>query len=130
MHSKAAASLSISLAALIFSNFVGIPRPALAANSTPNSNIQGGSIKGKVVADIPDQRKPLDGVVVYLSGERLVNKQIQAVSDGEGNFDFAGLLAGEYVFSVELMGFKEYQQKISLQIDATVEHNILCSPFR
>ena len=56
---------------------------------------QGGTIKGKVVADIPDQRKPLAGVVVYLSGERLANKKLQAVSDREGRFDFVRLIAGD-----------------------------------
>src|SRR5262249_10246435 len=33
--------------------------------------VQGGRITGKVVADIPDQRKALPGVIVTLSGERL-----------------------------------------------------------
>ena len=89
---------------------------------------QGGNIKGKVVADIPDQRKPLAGVVVYLSGERLADRKLQAISDREGRFDFVGLIAGDYLLSVELAGFKKYEQKISVQIEATVEHNILLQP--
>jgi len=120
--------------------------PALAANSTPadsiNSAIQGGNIKGKVVADIPDQRKALGGVFVTLSGEHLANKnladknlagtnlngQIQTVTDFEGRYDFTGIIAGDYVLSVELQGFKRYEQKISVQIEATVEQNILLQP--
>jgi outer membrane receptor protein involved in Fe transport len=90
--------------------------------------VQGGSIKGKVVADIPDQRKPLPGVVVNLSGDRLGDKPLQTVTDPEGQFDFNGLLAGDYVVSVEYSGFKKYEQKISVQIEATVEQNILLQP--
>ena len=48
---------------------------------------QGGRIRGKVVADIPDQRKALPGVVVTLSSDRLVDKKIQSVSDMEGQYD-------------------------------------------
>src|SRR6266498_1892392 len=91
-------------------------------------NIQGGSIRGKVVADIPDQRKILAGVVVYLSGERLANKKIQSVSDDEGQYAFSGLIAGDYVISVELSGFKRYERKLGVQIESTVEQNILLQP--
>jgi hypothetical protein len=87
-----------------------------------------GDIKGKVVADIPDQRKALTGVVVSLSGERLSGKQLQSISDEEGRYDFPRLVAGDYKLSVALAGFKSYEQKISVQIDATVEHNILLKP--
>jgi len=90
---------------------------------------QGGNINGKVVADIPDHRKPLAGVVVSLSGERLAGKKLQSISDGEGRYDFPGLIAGDYVISVELTGFKAYEQKISVQIDAMVEQNILLQPL-
>src|SRR5919206_3093407 len=68
---------------------------------------QGGSIKGKVVADIPDQRKALAGVIVALSGERLSGKKVQSISDEEGRYDFTGLIAGDYQLSVELTGFKK-----------------------
>ncbi|HEU5239035.1 MAG TPA: TonB-dependent receptor, partial [Pyrinomonadaceae bacterium] len=88
---------------------------------------QGGSIKGKVVADIPDQRKALAGVVASLTGERL-GKKLQSISDEEGRYDFPGLIAGEYLVSVELTGFKKYEQKISVQIDATVEQDLLLQP--
>jgi Carboxypeptidase regulatory-like domain len=89
---------------------------------------QGGSIRGKIVADIPDQRKPLPGVVVTLSGDRLGDKNLQSISDAEGQFDFQGLIAGEYVVTVEFSGFKKYEQKLSVQIEASVEHDILLQP--
>src|SRR5687767_7225045 len=89
---------------------------------------QGGSIKGKVVADIPDQRKTLSGVVVFLSGERLRDQKLQTVTDLEGEFTFNGLIAGDYTVSVEFTGFRKYEQKLSIQIDATVEHDILLQP--
>ena len=89
---------------------------------------QGGSIRGKVVADIPDQRRVLPGVVVNLSGERLGERKIQSISDMEGQFVFQGLIAGEYVVAVEFSGFKKYEQRLSVQIDATVEQDILLQP--
>jgi outer membrane receptor protein involved in Fe transport len=89
---------------------------------------QGGSIKGRVVADIPDQRRILMGVVVTLSGERLGERKLQSVTDTEGQFDFQGLIAGDYVVAVEFSGFKKYEQRLSVQIDATVEHDILLQP--
>jgi hypothetical protein len=84
---------------------------------------------GKVVADIPDQRKTLSGVVVRLTNERPGEKELQAVSDQEGKFDFVGLLAGNYVISIDLKGFKKYEQRVSVQIDATVEQNALLQPL-
>src|ERR1041385_4383584 len=89
---------------------------------------QGGSIKGKVVADIPEQRRALSGVVVTLSSERLGEKQLQSVSDMEGQYDFPGLVAGDYTVTVEFSGFKKYEKNLSVQIEATVEHNILLQP--
>ncbi len=89
---------------------------------------QHGSIKGKVVADIPDGRKTLPGVVVTLRGDRLGDKQLQSVTDSEGQFDFNDLVAGDYTVAVEFSGFKKYEQKLSVQIEATVEHNILLQP--
>lgn len=86
-----------------------------------------GSIKGKVVADIPDQRKALPGVIVSLTGDRLAGRK-QSVSNEEGRYEFGSLIAGEYQLAVELNGFKKYEQKISVQIDATVEQDILLQP--
>lgn len=89
---------------------------------------QGGSIRGKVVADIPQQRRVLPGVVVLLSGERLGEKKLELVSDAEGQFSFQSLVAGDYVVTVEFAGFKKYEQRLSVQIDATVEQDILLQP--
>src|SRR3569832_2927659 len=90
--------------------------------------LQTGSIRGKVVADIPDQRKPLSGATVTLSSERLGAKQIQTTTDLEGQYDFPGLVAAAYIVTVEFSGFKKYEKKLSVQIEATVEHDILLQP--
>jgi hypothetical protein len=90
---------------------------------------QAGGIKGQVVADITDKRQPVAGVVVSLSGERVADKKLQTVSDVEGRYNFTGLIAGDYSVSVELQGFKKYEQKIIVQIEATVELNILLQPI-
>jgi Carboxypeptidase regulatory-like domain/TonB dependent receptor/TonB-dependent Receptor Plug Domain len=89
---------------------------------------QTGSIHGKVVADIPDQRKVLAGVVVRLTSEGLGNKKLETVTDLQGRYSFAGLLAGDYLVSVELQGFQKYEQRLSVQIEAAVEHFILLKP--
>src|ERR1044072_7447773 len=62
---------------------------------------QGGRILGKVVADIPDQRKALPGVVVTLSSDRPGDKKVQSVSDMEGQYDLPGLVAGERIITAE-----------------------------
>src|SRR6185503_20928693 len=85
-----------------------------------NAAAQGSNIKGKVVADIPVRRKALSGVIVSLSGDRLAGKKLQSISDEEGRYEFAGLVAGDYLVAVDLTGFKAYEQNISLQIEATV----------
>ena len=90
---------------------------------------QSGGIKGQVVADITDRRQPLAGVVVSLSSERVADKKLQTVSDFEGRYNFTGLTAGDYSVSVELQGFKKYEQKIVVQIEATGELNILLQPI-
>src|ERR1051325_4461938 len=103
--------------------FVGIFAPVYGAVPA-----QGGRITGKVVADIPEQRKALPGVVVHLSGDRLSDKRLQSVSDMAGRYDFPGLIAGEYILTVEFSGFKKYEKTLSVQIDATVEHDVLLQP--
>src|SRR5689334_23761038 len=114
----------ISIAILVTLFFVGISTPMHGAPLQ-----QGGRITGKVVADIPDQRKALPGVVVTLGGERLGDKKLQSVSDMEGQYDFPDLIAGEYILTVEFSGFKKYEKTLSLQIEATVEQNILLQPI-
>src|ERR1041384_7447509 len=113
----------ISIAILVTLFFVGIFTPSYGA--APQ---QGGRITGKVVADIPDQRKALPGVVVTLSGERLGDKRLQSVSDMEGQYDFPGLIAGDYILTVEFSGFKKYEKQLGVQIEARVEQNILLQP--
>ena len=93
------------------------------------AQVQGAGIRGKVVADIPDQRKALPGVVVTLSSDRLGDKKIQSVSDMDGQYEFPGLIAGEYTVTMEFSGFKKYEKKLSVQIEATVEHDILLQPL-
>src|SRR5215217_2591400 len=114
----------ISFVFLVILFFAGVSSRVLGAPPA-----QGDSIKGKVVADIPDQRKSLPGVAVTLSSERVGEKKLQSVSDTEGQYDFPGLLAGEYTVTVEFPGFKKYEKKLSVQIEATVEHNILLQPI-
>jgi hypothetical protein len=113
----------ISIAILVTLFFVGISTPMHGAPLQ-----QGGRITGKVVADIPDQRKALPGVVVTLGGERLGDKKLQSVSDMEGQYDFPGLIAGDYILTVEFSGFKKYEKQLSVQIDATVPHDVLLQP--
>jgi Carboxypeptidase regulatory-like domain len=100
----------------------------LAGSALAGEVPQGGSIRGKIVADIPDQRKTLPGVIVTLSSERLAGKKLQTVSDAEGQYDFPGLIAGDYIVTVEFSGFKKYEQRLDVQIEATVEHDILLQP--
>src|SRR5215217_21772 len=113
----------ISFVFLVILFFAGISSRVLGA-----APAQGGSIKGKVVADIPDQRKSLPGVAVTLSSERVGEKKLQSISDMEGQYDFPSLIAGDYIVTVEFSGFKKYEKKLSLQIEATVEHDILLQP--
>ena len=112
-----------TLVTLFLAALIGLP----SVFGAPQA--QGGRILGKVVADIPDQRKALPGVVVTLSSDRLGDKKIQSVSDMEGQYDFPSLIAGEYIITVEFSGFKKYEKKLSVQIEATVEHNILLQPL-
>ena len=100
----------------------------VSSTASTASSIQGGIIRGRVVADVPDQRRILPGVVVTLSNDRLGDKKIQSITDNEGQFDFPSLVAGEYVVTVEFSGFRKYEKRLSVQIDATVEHDILLQP--
>ena len=112
--------VSILNASRVLANEVLNPRISAAA--------QTGSIKGKVVADVPDARKTLAGVVVTLSGDLLPGKKVQVISDEEGVYSFTGLIAGDYILAVEQQGFNRYEQRVSVQIEATVELNILLQP--
>ncbi|HEX8097526.1 MAG TPA: TonB-dependent receptor, partial [Pyrinomonadaceae bacterium] len=50
-------------------------------------------------------------------------------SDEEGNYVFNGLVAGDYVVSVELQGFEKYEHKVMVPIEASVDLNILLNPL-
>ena len=63
-----------------------------------------------------------------ISGERLGDRKLETITDREGAYDFAGLVAGEYTLAVEFSGFKKYEQKISVQIEATVDHDVMLQP--
>lgn len=102
--------------------------PDCAEGAAFATRMQAGSVRGKVVADIPDRPKPLGGVLVTLSSSLLKDKKIEAVSDEEGSYSFAGLAAGDYVIAVDLQGFEKYEQKVSIQVEATVELNLLLKP--
>lgn len=91
--------------------------------------IQSGRIKGKVVAVTADKRAPLSGVPVSLSGGILQNRTLQTTSDEEGNYVFNGLVAGDYLVSVELQGFEKYERKVMVPIEASVDLNILLTPL-
>jgi len=105
-----------------------IAAAVLIAGVASSAAAQGGNIRGKVVADIPDQRKAISGAVVSLSGARLAGKQLQAISNDAGQYEFRALTPGEYQISVELAGFKKYEQKLSVQIEATLEQDLLLKP--
>ena len=66
--------------------------------------------------------------MVTLSGDRLGERKLQSVTDMEGQFAFQALIAGDYVVTVEFSGFKKYERRLSVQIDATVENDILLQP--
>ncbi len=123
LHTRRAAIIGALALSILFSAFGSV---TLARASHVS---QSGGVRGQVVADIPDKRRPLPGVVVKLSGERLADKKLQIVSGEEGRYNFTGLTAGDYVVSVVLQGFKSFEQKTIVQIDATVELNILLQPI-
>jgi hypothetical protein len=100
----------------------------LVAGARPSHAAQGGSIKGRVAAQMPGKREPVAGAAVQLSGELLPDKKIQTVTDVDGTYDFRGLTAGDYVITVELQGFNKHEQKVSVQIEATLELDIVLQP--
>ena len=106
----------------------GASRESFARNRLRSEVTQSGSIKGKVVADIPEQQKILGGVTVTLTSQTAADKTLETLSNEEGVYSFTGLTAGEYTLSVKLQGFNKYEQKVSVQIEATVELNILLQP--
>ncbi|HKO96456.1 MAG TPA: TonB-dependent receptor [Pyrinomonadaceae bacterium] len=117
-------------AAIVFLALIVPPAQAnsIASDTNSFSTLQSGSIHGQVVADIPDQRRVLAGVTVRLTSEDF-GKQLEAVSDSEGRYSFPGLIASDYLVSVELQGFKKYETRLSVQIQESLGHDILLKPL-
>ena len=90
---------------------------------------QSGRIKGKVVAVTADKREALPGVAVSLTGGILQGRALETVSDEEGEYVFDGLVAGDYVVTVELQGFEKYEHKVMVPIEASVDLNIFLNPL-
>src|SRR5215213_5799462 len=90
---------------------------------------QSGRIKGKVVAVTADKRAALPGVTVSLTGGNLQGRAVETVSDEEGEYVFDGLVAGDYVVTVELQGFEKYEHAVMVPIEASVDLNILLDPL-
>ncbi len=90
---------------------------------------QSGRIKGKVVAVTADRREALPGVTVSLTGGNLQGRAVETASDEEGEYVFDGLVAGDYVVTVELQGFEKYEHKVMVPIEAAVDLNILLNPL-
>ena len=67
---------------------------------------QKGEITGIV---IDDQGTPLPGVTATVTGERLFQKSLSLVSNGQGVFRFLNLNPGIYSIEVSLSGFKTVQ---------------------
>jgi outer membrane receptor protein involved in Fe transport len=88
----------------------------------------GGRIKGAIVAVADDKRERLPNVVAVLSGPIPRERKIQVISDEEGNYSFGGLAAGDYIVTVAHPGFENFEQRVIVPIDATVELNILLQP--
>ncbi|HKQ52799.1 MAG TPA: carboxypeptidase regulatory-like domain-containing protein [Pyrinomonadaceae bacterium] len=97
---------------------------ALHANAA-----QSGRIKGKVVAVTADKNEALPGVTVSLTGGNLQNRVVETVSDEEGEYVFDGLVAGDYVVTVELQGFEKYEHKVMVPIEASVDLNVMLNPL-
>lgn len=96
--------------------------PARATSHVP----QDSRVTGKVVVVVADEkREPQAGVVVTLTSELLRGRVLRAESDEEGNYSFGELIAGDYTIVVESQDFARYEQKVSVQIGAVVELNIL-----
>ncbi|HEY0377932.1 MAG TPA: carboxypeptidase regulatory-like domain-containing protein [Pyrinomonadaceae bacterium] len=90
---------------------------------------QAGRIKGKVVAVTADRREALPGVAVSLTGGLLQGRAVETTSDEEGEYVFDGLVAGDYVVTVELQGFEKYEHKVMVPIEASVDLNIFLNPL-
>ncbi len=66
---------------------------------------QTGIVKGKVKEE---GGKALEGVVVQATNARNKEDKHQVKSDSKGDFEFPGLPAGDYSFSLEKQGYKTF----------------------
>ena len=87
-----------------------------------------GRVRGTIVAVSGDKRERLTGVMARLSGSVLGDRQLEAVSDDEGNYSFNRLPAGDYKLTVKHSGFENFEQTVNVPIDATVDLNIELQP--
>ncbi len=74
-----------------------------------------GAILGKVM---DDQKNPLPGVNVLLTGKNLMGRR-EFITDAQGTFRFPALPPGEYVLRAALQGFRTVEQK-GIRLTTTV----------
>lgn len=119
---------TVKIAALTFS-IAAFCIAFIFAECVSAATPQTSRIAGRVVAITPDRRTPVAGVTVSLRSEILSRDgQRQIISDEEGNYSFDDLIAGDYTVTVEQQGFERYEQRVSVQIAAAVDLNILLRP--
>src|SRR5687767_2201990 len=102
---------------------------ASGVDSQATISPQSGRIKGKIVAVTADKREPIPGVVISLTSVVLSTRELQVTSDEQGDYIFDGLVAGDYVVTVQLRGFEKYERKVMVPIEASVDLNILLVPL-
>jgi hypothetical protein len=79
--------------------------PVFALLLALQASAQTGNVKGKVKEL---NGKALAGVVIRATNARKRDDQHETKSDGKGEFEFAGLPAGEYSLSFEKPGYKTF----------------------
>src|SRR5262245_48276932 len=67
-----------------------------------------GTIKGKVKEQ---NGKALEGVLIRATSAADKAQMRETKSDGNGDFEFAGLQPGDYSFSFEKQGFKKFSTR-------------------
>ena len=112
-----------------FTQFVLLLPLLVFVCALPAHAAQAGRIKGKVVAVTADKREALPGVTVSLTGGLLQDRALETTSDEAGEYVFDGLVAGDYVVTVELLGFEKYEHKVMVPIEASVDLNIFLNPL-
>jgi len=70
-----------------------------------SARAQTGTVKGKVKEE---GGKALEGVLVQATSAKNKDDKREAKSDGKGEFELAGLPAGDYSFSFEKQGYKTF----------------------